>query len=70
VIFLYIFLGLVAVTLIGKLVTRSNDKRRNGIGPAFSMNQRIMGINPGLTDPIENPRQVDDGTNYGYREFD
>jgi hypothetical protein len=59
---LYIVVSLGACALVGKLLTRSRDtnNERFGHGTTSSWGP----------DPVENPRMVDDGTDFGYKEFD
>ncbi len=69
-IILYIFLFFVGCTFIGWIINRSSDKNPKSFATKLSMNHRLFGINQPIIDPVENPRRVDDGTEFGYREFD
>jgi hypothetical protein len=69
-IFLYIAAFLVACALAGKLVTRSRDDNAKRFGSGFPRNQRPWRSSRAFADPVENPRMVDDGTDFGYKEFD
>ena len=65
----YLVLFLVACAVVGKLLTRSRDANAQRFAKGFSR-QRPWTNSPSVVDPVENPRTVDDGTDFGYREFD
>jgi hypothetical protein len=67
VIALYIVLFLIACAVVGKLITRSRDHNNTRFGSGFPLDQRPT---RSMVDPVENPRMVDDGTDFGYKEFD
>jgi hypothetical protein len=69
-IILYIVAFIVACALVGKLVTRSRDNNTKRFGGGFPRGQRPWQHSPDEVDPVENPRMVDDGTDFGYKEFD
>jgi hypothetical protein len=69
-IILYIVLFFVACGVIGKLLNRSGDQNAKRFGAGFPRGQRPWGTSRADVDPVENPRMVDDGTDFGYREFD
>lgn len=69
-IILYIVGFIVACALVGKLVTRSRDDSAKRFGGGFPRSQRPWQNSHAETDPVENPRMVDDGTDFGYKEFD
>ena len=69
-IFLYIAAFVVACALVGKLITRSRDNNAKRFGSGFPRNQRPWITSRAHADPVENPRRVDDGTDFGYKEFD
>jgi hypothetical protein len=66
VIFVYIVLGVVACAFVGRLLTG----RRDQTAGSSRSNGRLWPWSNAMVDPVENPRAVDDGTDYGYREFD
>jgi hypothetical protein len=67
-VFVYILLFLVVVTAVGKLVNRRGDAAYQRSAKWGSMaNFRFSRFS---VDGEENPRPVDDGTQYGYKEFD
>jgi hypothetical protein len=68
VIFVYIILFLLVVTAVGKLVTRRSDAAFTRTAKWGSMTS--FRFSRFAADPEENPRPVDDGTDYGYKEFD
>jgi hypothetical protein len=70
VIVLYVALFLAACAIVGKLLTRSSDQNAKRFGAGFPRKQRPWSTSRGDLDPVENPRMVDDGTNFGYKEFD
>jgi hypothetical protein len=67
-VFIYIFSFFVVVTVIGKLVNRRGDQAYQRTAKWGSM--KPFGFSRFSVDPEENPRPVDDGTQYGYKEFD
>lgn len=68
---LYIVAAVVVCAVIGKLLTRFRDKTARSFAQGFPRNQRPWARNAdALLDPVENPRIVDDGTDFGYKEFD
>jgi hypothetical protein len=69
-IFLYIVLFFVACAVVGKWLSRSRDQNAKRFGTGFPRNQRPWGPSRAVADPVENPRMVDDGTDFGYKEFD
>lgn len=70
-IILYVALFIVACALIGKLLTKARDKNAKSLGGGFPNSQRPWPRNANAAvDPVENPRMVDDGTEFGYKEFD
>ena len=69
-IFLYIALGVVACAGVGKIATRSSDRNYKRWGQASGGDRRLVKPLPFVVDPVENPRNVDDGTEFGYKEFD
>jgi hypothetical protein len=64
----YIVLFLLVVTAVGKLVTRRSDAAYTQSAKWGSM--KSFRFSRFTVDPEENPRPVDDGTDYGYKEFD
>jgi len=40
------------------------------LGQASGGDRRLVKPLPFVVDPVENPRNVDDGTEFGYKEFD
>jgi hypothetical protein len=67
-IFVYILLVVILVPVIGKLVNRRNDAAYKRTAKWGSMSG--FRFSRFSVDPEENPRPVDDGTQYGYKEFD
>jgi hypothetical protein len=66
--FVYIILFFVVAATIGKLINRRSDAANKRTAGRGSLNGfRFSRL---FADPEENPRPVDDGTDYGYREFD
>jgi hypothetical protein len=67
-VFVYILLFIIVVPVIGKRVSRRSDAAYQRSAKWGSMKPfRFSRFN---VDPEENPRPVDDGTQYGYKEFD
>jgi hypothetical protein len=67
-VFVYIILFVVVAAALGKLVNRRGDgayRRTATFGSMTSFRFSRFGV-----DPEENTRPVDDGTEYGYKEFD
>jgi hypothetical protein len=69
-IILYIVLGLVVCAGIGKIAAHSSDKSVQVYGSPFRPNRRTGRSSIATIDPEENPRAMNDGTDYGYKEFD
>jgi hypothetical protein len=69
VILLAILVFLVACGIIGKLVTRAGDRNNKSFGSASRLG-RLWRRSLAVPDPVENPRGLDDGTDFGYKEFD
>lgn len=67
-IFVYILLFIIAVPIIGKLINRQGDAAYKRTASRGSMS--AFRFSRSHVDPEENPRAVDDGTEYGYKEFD
>jgi hypothetical protein len=67
-IFVYIILFIVGAGVIGKLVNRRGDAAYTRSAQWGSM--KSFRFSRFAVDPEENPRPVDDGTDYGYKEFD
>jgi hypothetical protein len=67
-VFVYILLFIIVVPVIGKLVNRRSDATYQRTARWGSMGS--FRFNRFHADPEENPRPVDDGTHYGYKEFD
>jgi hypothetical protein len=65
----YIVLFLVACAIVGKLLTRSRDQNNKRFDSGSPLNQRPWTRAGSMVDPVENPRVVDDGTDFGYKEF-
>jgi hypothetical protein len=59
-----------ACGVVGKLVNRSSDRRQQRWNAQSGGDRRLIVPLPSVVDPVENPRNVDDGTDFGYREFD
>jgi hypothetical protein len=59
----------VACGVLGKIVNRSSD-RRNKLYGQGSPQGRMWRTSLAVPDPVENPRGLDDGTDFGYKEFD
>jgi len=67
-VFVYIILFFIVAAVIGKLVNRRSDAAYKRTARWGSMKSfRFSRFN---VDSEENPRPVDDGTQYGYNEFD
>jgi Na+-transporting methylmalonyl-CoA/oxaloacetate decarboxylase gamma subunit len=67
-VFVYVLLFVIVVPVIGKLVNRRSDAAYKRTARWGSMAHfRFSRFH---VDPEENPRPVDDGTQYGYKEFD
>jgi hypothetical protein len=64
----YIILFFLVVTAVGKLVSRRSDAAYSRTAKWGSMSS--FRFSRFAVDPEENPRPVDDGTDYGYKEFD
>ena len=67
-VFVYIPLFFVVVTAVGKLVNRRGDAAYQRTARWESM--KSFRFSRSSVDGEENPRPVDDGTEYGYKEFD
>ena len=66
---LVIVLFLVGCAGVGKLVNRASDRNIKLFGPA-SGRGRQWRTSHAVADPVENTRGLDDGTDFGYQEFD
>lgn len=64
----YIILFFLVAAVIGKLVARRSDAAYRRSARWGSMSS--FRFSRFAVDPEENPRPVDDGTDYGYKEFD
>jgi hypothetical protein len=69
-IILYIAVFVVACGFVGKLVARSSDRNAQRFRDQMPRGQRSWTNSLADLDPVENPRSVDDGTEFGYKEFD
>ena len=69
IILVIVLIGL-ACGVAGKLVNRSRDRGQQRWNEQSGGDRRLIDPVPGVLDPVENPRNVDDGTDFGYREFD
>lgn len=67
-IYVYIVIVLILIPVIGKIVNRRNDRFNQQTARWGSM--KPFQFTRSSVDPEENPRVVDDGTQYGYKEFD
>jgi len=67
-IFVYLLLFVIVVPVIGKLVNRRSDAASQRTARWGSMAR--FRFSRFQVDPEENPRPVDDDTQYGYKEFD
>jgi hypothetical protein len=70
VIVLYIVLGLVACAVIGKLANRGFDRNQQTTNELDDGTRQRLRPGPAVLDTEENPRNLDDGTSFGYKEFD
>jgi hypothetical protein len=70
VIFLYIVLGVFACAVLGKLMTRRRDTGQQITNELDDGTRRRLSPSATLLDTEENPRNLDDGTSFGYKEFD
>jgi hypothetical protein len=68
VIIVYIILFVVGAGVVGKLVNRRGDQVYSQTARWGSM--KGFRFSRTSVDPEENPRPVDDGSSYGYKEFD
>jgi len=59
---------ILAIPVVGVLVNRRGDAAYERTAKWGSM--KPFRFSRTAVDPIENPRPVDDGTQYGYKEFD
>jgi hypothetical protein len=69
-VFLYIALFLVACVVIGKLANRGFDRSAQMTNELDGGTRQNLRPGPTVLDTEENPRNVDDGTSFGYKEFD
>jgi hypothetical protein len=67
-VYVYILIVVIALPIIGKLVTRRSDGAYTRSAQWGSM--KGFKFSRFSVDPEENPRPVGDGTDYGYKEFD
>jgi hypothetical protein len=67
-VYLYLLIIVIAVPIVGVLVNRRSDGAYRRTARWGSM--KPFGFSRFGVDPVENPRPVDDGTQYGYKEFD
>jgi hypothetical protein len=70
VIFLYIVLFFVACGFGGKLLNRRSDGRQSMTNELDDGTRERLRPGRTVLDTTENPRNVDDGTSFGYKEFD
>jgi hypothetical protein len=70
VIFLYIVLGAFACAVLGKLMTRGSDRSQQMTNELDGGTRRRLRPSTTILDTEENPRNLDDGTSFGYKEFD
>lgn len=69
-IFLYIVLFVFACAVIGKLANRGFDRSANMTNELDGGTRQNLRPSPAILDTEENPRNLDDGTSFGYKEFD
>jgi hypothetical protein len=69
-IFVYIVLGVFACAILGKLMTRRSDTNQSITNELDDGTRRRLRPSPAVLDTEENPRNLDDGTSFGYKEFD
>lgn len=67
-VYVYIVIVLILIPVIGKIVNRRSDRFNQQTARWGSM--KPFRFTRSSVDPEENPRVVDDGTQYGYKEFD
>ncbi len=67
-VYLYVLVVLLAVPGVGVLVNRRSDRAYRDRTRWGSM--KPFRFSRFAVDPEENPRPVDDGTQFGYKEFD
>jgi hypothetical protein len=70
VIILYIALFLVACAVIGKFANRGFDRSAKMTDELDGGTRQNLRPSPTILDTEENPRNLDDGTDFGYKEFD
>jgi hypothetical protein len=70
VIFLYIVLGVAACAVLGKLMSRRTATSQQITNELDDGTRRRLRPSPAFLDTEENPRNLDDGTSFGYREGD
>jgi hypothetical protein len=70
VIVLYIALFLVGCVALGKLINRRSDHAQSMKNELDGGTRRRLEPTSTIADTEENPRNLDDGTSFGYKEFD
>jgi hypothetical protein len=69
-VFVYIVLGVFACAVLGKLMNRRSDTNQQITNELDDGTRRRLRPGPAVLDTEENPRNLDDGTSFGYKEFD